>query len=159
MTSSSPAPLRVVVIGGGASGALVAIHLATAARTHPLCVTVLEPAAVLGRGVAYGTTDERHLLNVAARGMSALPADPDHFRRWAGADALDYLPRAAYAAYLGASLDEAWAAPREPSSLRHVRARCLGVEAPGPGPCDVLDDEAVATAPTWSCWQPGTGPR
>jgi uncharacterized NAD(P)/FAD-binding protein YdhS len=72
----------VVVVGGGASGTLVA--LATLRAIPNAAVTVVEPRSQLGRGLAYSTPDPRHRLNVPAGSMSALPDDPGHFLRWAG---------------------------------------------------------------------------
>jgi hydroxyacylglutathione hydrolase len=42
-------------------------------------VTIVEPRAALGRGLAYSTSFDEHLLNVPAGKMSALPAEPSHF--------------------------------------------------------------------------------
>ena len=67
----------IVVVGAGAAGTLVATHLAdrhARSGSAPLDIVVVDPAAGLGQGVAYSTTDPRHLLNVPAQGMSALPA-------------------------------------------------------------------------------------
>ena len=59
---------QVVVIGGGAAGALVALHLARTAhqRGTGVDVVVVDPADRPGRGSAFGTTDDAHLLNVPA---------------------------------------------------------------------------------------------
>src|SRR5690242_18434555 len=91
MTTDAPGSERgarpvVLVVGGGAAGSLVAIHLArTAGRRSTGCdVVVVDPADLLARGVAFGTTDDGHLLNVPASGMSALPEDPGHFVAWRG---------------------------------------------------------------------------
>lgn len=35
-----------------------------------------------GKGLAYGTGDPGHLLNVSAGAMSAWPSDPSHLLRW-----------------------------------------------------------------------------
>jgi uncharacterized NAD(P)/FAD-binding protein YdhS len=63
-----------------------------------------------GRGVAYSTTEDAHLLNVRALNMSAWPDTPDdfvdYFERYGG-DRNDYAPRKLYARYLGGILDEA----------------------------------------------------
>lgn len=98
----------VAVIGGGASGTLAAIHLLR--RSEPLQLVVVEERRRLGRGVAYGTTCDEHLLNVPAAGMSAYPDDPGHFLRWArtrrpDTDATSFLPRRLYGEYLEACLD------------------------------------------------------
>ena len=75
-TSTAPAArVDVAVIGGGASGTLTAIHL-MASRSHNLSVTVHDASGELGKGLAYGTTDRRHLLNVRSRHMSAFPDIP-----------------------------------------------------------------------------------
>ena len=64
----------------------------------------------MGRGVAYSTTEEVHLLNVRAEGMSAIAGEPDHFaRRYAveGGDSRGFAQRRLFARYLGEILDDA----------------------------------------------------
>jgi uncharacterized NAD(P)/FAD-binding protein YdhS len=99
---------RVAIIGGGAAGALLALHLRKAGID---AVTLIERAREPGRGVAYSTRRPEHLLNVPARRMSAFANDPDHFRRWfaarAGGTAEDYAPRMLYGDYLTELLREA----------------------------------------------------
>lgn len=71
---------NVLILGGGASGTLLAIQLLrTDARIN---VTLIERNGKPGKGVAYGSTDPIHLLNIRAANMSAYPEDPDHFVRW-----------------------------------------------------------------------------
>src|SRR5262249_25933660 len=103
---STGGPPRVAIVGGGASGALGA---ANRLREGPpgLRVTVYEPRAELGLGVAYSTREPWHRLNVPATGMSAVPGDPDHFRAWAGAAPEAFLPRLAYGRYLRQVLADA----------------------------------------------------
>jgi uncharacterized NAD(P)/FAD-binding protein YdhS len=60
---------------------MTAVNLARLS-THPLQVTVINDRRPAGRGVAYSTRRPQHLLNVAARNMSAFRDDPDHFLRW-----------------------------------------------------------------------------
>jgi len=103
------ARVDVAVVGGGASGTLTAIHL-MASRSHDLAVTVHDASGELGKGLAYGTTDRRHLLNVRSRHMSAFPDIPSDLVEWARrtgrqSDAQAFLPRADYAVYLGETLD------------------------------------------------------
>ena len=99
----------VAVVGGGASGTLTAIHL-MASRAHDLTVTVHEASGEVGKGLAYGTTDRRHLLNVRSRHMSAFPDIPSDLVEWARRtgrepDAQAFLPRRDYAVYLRETLD------------------------------------------------------
>jgi uncharacterized NAD(P)/FAD-binding protein YdhS len=74
-------PARVVIIGGGFSGAMTAANIARFG-THPMHVTVVDQGGPVGRGVAYGLRRPEYLLNVAARNMSAFPDEPDHFVQW-----------------------------------------------------------------------------
>lgn len=72
----------VIVIGAGLSGAAFVAHLL---RDHPNLhgnVVVIEPAARLGAGLAYGTTDPAHRINVTAGRMSLFPDQLDHFTTW-----------------------------------------------------------------------------
>ena len=69
-----------VIVGGGYSGTMVAVHLARAQRG--LRVALIERGKIPGRGVAYGTSDPKHLLNVRADQMGAFPDDIGHFYRW-----------------------------------------------------------------------------
>lgn len=83
MTHPVPATgeFDVAIIGGGAAGVLVAIHL-LASEGPALRIAVIEPRPVLGQGAAYSTDQPEHLLNVIASRMSAFPADPSHFVRY-----------------------------------------------------------------------------
>ncbi len=76
-----PRPTRIAVIGGGFSGVMTAVNLARLAR-RPLHVKVINDRRPTGRGVAYGMRRPEHLLNVAARNMSAFRDEPDHFLQW-----------------------------------------------------------------------------
>src|SRR3984885_1711186 len=60
---------------------MTAVNLARLS-TRPLQVTVINSRRPAGRGVAYSTRRPEHLLNVAARNMSAFRDEPDHFLRW-----------------------------------------------------------------------------
>ncbi|NCV45075.1 MAG: FAD-dependent oxidoreductase, partial [Actinobacteria bacterium] len=55
---------KVLIVGGGASGLLVAINLLR--KSDDCEVTIVEPNERLGLGVAYSTLDPEHLLNVPA---------------------------------------------------------------------------------------------
>lgn len=87
MTFPSSAPAAsfdVAIIGGGAAGTLVAIHLLNASRA-PIRIAIIEPRPGLGQGAAYSTDYPEHLLNVVASRMSAFDSDPGHFVRFLAA--------------------------------------------------------------------------
>ncbi|HVW79541.1 MAG TPA: FAD/NAD(P)-binding protein [Mycobacteriales bacterium] len=126
-----------MVVGGGAAGTLVATRLLDeSARRHlSMTVTVVEPRAALGRGIAYSAADRRHVLNVPALKMTAYPEDGEHFLRWLArhgrevAEA-DFVPRAWYGQYLDDVLRAA-ARRANLAELRVVRARATGLERVG----------------------------
>ena len=68
----------IVVIGGGFSGTAVATHLLR--RGAPARVVLVNRYGPIGRGVAYGTRIEAHVLNVPAGGMSAHRGRPRPLR-------------------------------------------------------------------------------
>ena len=111
-------PPRVLVVGAGFSGAMLAVRLLRLGRVR---VTLIERTGAFGRGVAYGTTSEVHRLNVRASRMSAFPEDPGHFVRWLAehapseADPDGFARRSLYGAYLGDVLRET--AARAPGRL------------------------------------------
>lgn len=119
--SNTNEPLEIAIVGAGYSGTMVAAHLLRQART-PLTVRLFErDPSHFGRGIAYSTPMDCHLLNVPAGNMSAFPDEPDHFLRWAEARAArlvnppwvesvgpqSFLPRRAYGDYLADTLDAA----------------------------------------------------
>ena len=71
----------IAIIGGGFSGVMTGVNLARLSR-RPLQLTLINQHRSKGRGAAYGTRRMEHLLNVAARNMSAFPHMPDHFVQW-----------------------------------------------------------------------------
>ena len=101
---------RIAVVGGGAAGVLVVVHLARRfSADTDVEVVLFDDSGRVARGAAYSTTDRRHLLNVPAGRMSAVDDDPDHFVRWLqrvdpGAGAEDYRTRADYGDYLAQCL-------------------------------------------------------
>jgi uncharacterized NAD(P)/FAD-binding protein YdhS len=92
---------------------LAAAHL----LKHPstLRVDLFEPGENPAAGIAYATENPVHLLNVAAKGMSAFADQPDHFVEWVkgipkwmpdgGWTPRSFVPRRLYRDYL-ASLAE-----------------------------------------------------
>ncbi len=121
-----------MIVGGGASGTLLAAQLLRQAR-EPIDVTLVEPGRV-GRGLAYGTPHPAHLLNVPSGRMSALPEEPDHFVRWLESSGLPaspdgFAPRHAYGTYLHATLVESAAAAGGGVRLERSREEATAVEA------------------------------
>jgi uncharacterized NAD(P)/FAD-binding protein YdhS len=81
--NSTPSQVpRIIIVGGGFSGAAVAYHLLCALRATALTVTIGEPRRFLGTGLAYSTEDAAHRTNVPAERMSVDPGDTLQFRRW-----------------------------------------------------------------------------
>ncbi len=74
-------PTRVAVIGGGFCGAFFAAQLAQHSA-HPVAISVIEPRAMLGGGVAYSTPDPAHRINVPASRMILFPEKPNDFDDW-----------------------------------------------------------------------------
>ena len=102
----------IAVVGGGASGTLVALHLlrSAAVQQSPMRVALIDRHGRHGLGQAYGTTHPDHLLNAPAAQMSALAGDPDHLTRWAAAAGIadaGFLPRHVYGRYLRETLSDA----------------------------------------------------
>lgn len=91
----------VAIIGGGFSGTLLAINIV---RQGGRVALIERSGEQLGRGVAYGTREVDHLLNVRAANMSAFPDDAGHFLRWLGHDQPEsghrFVPRMTYGLYL-----------------------------------------------------------
>lgn len=101
----------IVVVGGGFSGSMTAAQLlrTAAAERVKLRVVVVERRGAVGEGVAYGTREPHHLLNVPAAKMSAWPDKPDDFLQWAQARdgnirGSEFLPRRWYGEYVRETL-------------------------------------------------------
>ncbi len=72
---------RIVIIGGGFSGAVLAWHLhRTAPDRHE--VTIVEPRSEIGRGLAYDSSDPAHRINVPAMKMNLDFDEEGHFEQW-----------------------------------------------------------------------------
>lgn len=116
-------PKHVAIVGGGFSGAALAIALVDAGAR----VTLIDHAGAFGRGLAYKTRAPEHVLNVPAERMSVRAAAPDDFFHWLrerapGAARGAYAPRALFGVYVGERLAETAAA----------------------GPLELIDGEAIA---------------
>jgi uncharacterized NAD(P)/FAD-binding protein YdhS len=165
----------IAVIGAGASGTLLALHLLRRAPPGTR-VTLIERNPSFGPGLAYATGNASHLLNVPAGRMSALVDQPRHFLDWLerqSAQLLDgiqpteasFVPRRLYGAYLRHLLNRELLNPAldlvhdsvtaiDGAILRLASGRTIsadlvvlatGNDRPAP-PCDV---PALRTSPYW----------
>ncbi len=101
-------------------------------------VVLIERGEQVGRGVAYGTTDPAHVLNVPAGRLSAWADEPDHFLAWARAELGaqtqpgSFLPRHEYGRYVQQTLESAARAAADTCELRVVHGEARGVRPEGP---------------------------
>ncbi len=132
-------PVSIVVVGGGASGVILAAHLMR--RADPdVRVTVIEKGDRIGPGLAYSTTLPDHRLNVLASRMSAFADEPDHFWHWyrettpdAGRDPETFVPREAYGRYLSWIFDTFADQGGGVARLRALRNECVAIHPNGRG--------------------------
>jgi uncharacterized NAD(P)/FAD-binding protein YdhS len=128
----------VVVVGGGFSGLLTAIHLL--ARDAGLVVRLVEKAERFGLGRAYSAANGAHLLNVRAGNMSAFPDRPDHFTAWLARRGVtgEFVSRGTYGEYLQALLREALGADGHPGRLLLEQDEAAGLKLGGRRPAALL---------------------
>ncbi|NTU65239.1 MAG: FAD-dependent oxidoreductase, partial [Chloroflexi bacterium] len=130
--SSSDNPRTIVIIGGGFSGTMVAVHLLRS-TTVPIIIKLIERSPAVGLGIAYGTREDCHWLNVPAGNMSAFPDDAGHFLRWLEnccerpyrADS--FVPRKLYGAYLQTILREAEAEASVLARLERIQDEAVAI--------------------------------
>src|SRR3954453_9447106 len=100
----------VAIIGAGASGTLLSLHLQRHAPAGTR-ITLIERNCPFGPGLAYATGNASHTLNVPAGRMSAFDDRPLHFLHWLRRqpeqildgpqpDEASFVPRRLYGAYL-----------------------------------------------------------
>jgi uncharacterized NAD(P)/FAD-binding protein YdhS len=111
LTTKSDRTVPVAIVGGGASGTILAAQLARRGVSSVL----IDGSGRAGRGVAYSTTEPAHLLNVRAEGMSAWAGEPGHFAKRfeaEGGEPRGFAQRRLFGRYLAEILDEAVASGR-----------------------------------------------
>lgn len=124
MTRSNDSIPTIAIVGAGFSGTVTAVQLARKSAGRNVRIVVIEPSGKFGSGVAYGTRCTRHVLNVPAGNMSALPDEPTHFVEWTRRHGINdspdaFVPRYWYGVYLHDLLEEARAEGR----IERVAAR------------------------------------
>lgn len=127
---------RVIIIGGGASGTLLACHLLREPLPD-LRVTLIEPRDELGPGIAFSSPSSNHLLNVAAANMGAFADEPRHFWHWlvrngmlpasGDAEPFFFAPRALYGTYLRSLIEPHLTGDDRPGRLSIVKGTCVDV--------------------------------
>jgi uncharacterized NAD(P)/FAD-binding protein YdhS len=137
MTTPTSRQKTIAMVGGGVSGALTAYHLIRhGAKAR---VIVIDPRPELGLGLAYSTPSLRHLLNVPAGKISALPEEPAHFLNWLrihhdpGATPMTFAPRAVFGRYIRSLLANA-------PGIEQVRASVVNYRTAATGGVLTLDD-------------------
>ena len=122
--------MRIAVVGGGATGALAAVHIARRLGGGA-DIALIEPASDPGKGLAYSTRDPRHLLNVRVANMSAFPDEPDHLQDWLKRrrrleggrcpTPFCFISRSTYGDYIGELVGDVM----EAGLARHLRDVCV----------------------------------
>jgi uncharacterized NAD(P)/FAD-binding protein YdhS len=120
---------HLVIIGGGAAGAIALIKAALKTTPH-FQITLIDPHAQIGLGRAYSTTDLRHLLNVPADKMSIFENHPldfvDWLKRKPNQNFADwpFVPRILFGEYLVEKIN---ALPEK--SFKHIAAEAIALDA------------------------------
>lgn len=121
---------HVVVIGAGCAG--VAAATALVRRKNAPRVTLIDRNR-FGPGLAYGTKDAAHLLNVRASNMSIYADKPEDFARWlkekTGAEPTAFASRKRYGDYLQDVLKRTGRAAIFNGGLRRVRDEAVSCSA------------------------------
>ncbi|MDZ8185497.1 MAG: FAD/NAD(P)-binding protein [Nostoc sp. ChiSLP02] len=126
-------PATIAIIGGGFSGSLVAANLLRHANT-PLSIKLIERNSEVGKGVAYGTPVDCHLLNVPAGKMSAFADEPNHFLNWLHGNgheqvtASTFVPRQVYGDYVQATLKAAQVNAAADVQLERIVDEAIAIE-------------------------------
>lgn len=125
MTAPNTPTRTIAIIGGGVSGTLTALHLVR--QRTPAQVILIDQQSDFGLGLAYSTPSLRHLLNVPAGKISALPDQPDHFLTWLRrnydplATEKTFAPRLIFGRYIQALLGKAKDIKKEVATVIDIR--------------------------------------
>src|SRR6202040_2733656 len=147
MTTRKEPSTTIAIIGGGVSGTLTALHLVR--QGTPARVILIDQRADFGLGLAYSTPSLRHLLNVPAGKISALPDQPDDFLHWLrknhDPDATEktFAPRAVFGRYIQSLLASASRIEQEIATVVDVRQQNPGAVLTLDNGCELRADLIV----------------
>src|SRR5687768_1472872 len=134
---------RITIIGGGASGTLLAANLLRqkpdregGPRNDDVVINLVEKKERVAKGVAYSTYVDCHLLNVPASRMGAFPDAVGDFHSWLGANGFDYdpnafVPRALFGKYLGDTLNDAIESRPAATEINFIHAEATAIDIGG----------------------------
>ncbi|SKD04934.1 Uncharacterized NAD(P)/FAD-binding protein YdhS [Burkholderia sp. CF099] len=136
----------IIVVGGGFAGAVTAIHLIRAALDNatraPLEIHIVESDGEIGRGIAYSTRNDDHIVNGPAALFGLYPNAPSHLVEWLEANAAahgwapppgvpftDAFPsRWLYGTYVQSTLQQAIASAGARVRLQIVEGRAVDLQ-------------------------------
>src|ERR1700758_1387194 len=137
----------IAIIGGGVSGALTAFHLVR--QEAQARVILIDKRPDFGLGLAYSTPSLRHLLNVPAGKISALPDQPNHFLNWLrrnhdpAATEKTFAPRAVFGRYIQSLLKSTSQLEQEIATVVDVRLHHSGAVLMLDNGCELRADLIV----------------
>jgi uncharacterized NAD(P)/FAD-binding protein YdhS len=147
MTTRKATTKTIAIIGGGVSGTLTAFHLIR--QGTPARVILIDQRPDFGLGLAYSTPSLRHLLNVPAGKISALPDQPNHFLHWLRrnydptATKVTFAPRAVFGRYIQSLLKSTSQIGQEIATVIDVRQQDSGAVLTLDNGCELRADLIV----------------
>ena len=137
----------IAIVGGGVSGTLTAFHLVR--QGTPARVILIDKRPDFGLGLAYSTPSLRHLLNVPAGKISALPDQPDHFLNWLrrnhdpAATEKTFAPRTVFGRYIQSLLKSTSTVEQQVATVVDVRQQDSGAVLTLDNGCELRADLIV----------------
>jgi hydroxyacylglutathione hydrolase len=147
MTTRKEPTTTIAIIGGGVSGTLTVFHLVR--QETPSRVILIDQRPDFGLGLAYSTPSLRHLLNVPAGKISALPDQPNHFLNWLrknhdpAATEKTFAPRAVFGRYIQSLLQSTGPIEQEIATVVDVRQQDSGAVLTLDNGCELRADLIV----------------
>ncbi|MEO6912290.1 MAG: FAD/NAD(P)-binding protein [Edaphobacter sp.] len=147
MTTPNKPTKTIAIIGAGVSGTLAALHLIE--QRVAANVILIDQRPDFGLGLAYSTPSLRHLLNVPAGKISALPDQPHHFLNWLREDdypaatEATFAPRAVFGCYIQSLLATMSGIKQEIATVTDVRTYNSGAVLTLDNGCELWADLIV----------------